>query len=792
MHKPNRAGGDDCGAVLLDRTRSAVLLDVDGQPVGFATEDLDLSRAHSESIRRNDVLYSILQRARSVLAANPDGPFPLTIKSGRKRDVYLYRLFSTRSDASLHVLLLGPGELDSERASESDQVAVVNRDLQVLWSNLADGHRSQGPPPDVFCHDVWDPKDPPHCPVATCLATGLPSRAEVEIDDVPWVVRAYPIRTTSEDEDEQEPIAALRVGRPLSQILRAPAALFSVDPEGKINTWNSTALSFSLYGSDELFGKHLWIAVGVPELRDLLARVRQDGDEGTVRRVIEPTGNGAERLGIEIMAIDNRESSHIVALWDIPRVSENYEDWHRNVIENASDLIYRYRIAPEEKFEYVSPSAIDLLGYSQEELISEMTLEDLVAPEDQSVVREILTGKFNPSHPFVMRWKCRDGKIIWTEQNLTPLHRGFAHKAVVFDGIARDVTRRVEMERELHYLSFHDSLTGLYNRAYFNEELARLESGRADPVSFISTDMDYLKLINDTLGHGEGDEVLRAFADVLSNTFRGSDVVARIGGDEFAVILARTDSDTVDELTQRLRNNLQKHNRRYSELPLSVSIGRSTRSPGEKLEETLNRADRDMYRVKLRHSDSSVMSLIQYLLFLLWKKEGIDNEYVNWLTSLAASVGERLNLPREEINGLRELTRVYDLGKVAIDDEILKKGGPLSDKEWEQMKDHSVIGHRVALSVPHLSHMASLILHHHEWWDGSGYPRGLGQREIPLASRILAVVDAYGAMLRGRPYQEPMSPEEALEELKKGAGSQFDPRVVEVMVDLLSSAEDPS
>ncbi|MFW5897217.1 MAG: PAS domain-containing protein, partial [Bacillota bacterium] len=430
---------------MPERTRSAVLLDVDGQPVGFATEDLDLARVNPEAIRQEDTLHHISQRARSLLAANPEGPFPLNVRLGPERNAHLYRLFSTRSDTSLHVLLLGTGESDGENASEHDQIAVVNRNLAVLWSNHTEMRRSHRPAAELYCHDLWNPRDPPHCPVTTCLTTGLPSRAEVEIDNIPWVVRVYPIRTTSEEADAREAIAALRVARPLSQVVRAPAALFSVDVEGKVTGWNSKASDFSLSGPDELLGKEIWLAVGLPELECLLAQVSPaNGNTTAIRKVITPTGEGTERIGIEIMPADGRETAWFVTLWDIPKVAGVDEGWYRNVVENASDLIYRYRISPEEGFEYVSPSAANILGYPASELISSMTLGDLVSPEDRPVVEEILTGKFDPSHPFVMRWRCRNGRIIWTEQNLTPVHRGFADRAVVFDGIARDVTRRVE------------------------------------------------------------------------------------------------------------------------------------------------------------------------------------------------------------------------------------------------------------------------------------------------------------------------------------------------------------
>ncbi|MDZ7760636.1 MAG: diguanylate cyclase [Desulfovermiculus sp.] len=354
----------------------------------------------------------------------------------------------------------------------------------------------------------------------------------------------------------------------------------------------------------------------------------------------------------------------------------------------------------------------------------------------------------------------------------------------------RDITERKKAEEELRHMSFHDSLTGLYNRNFFEESMTRLQDGRYMPLGILTCDLDGLKFINDTLGHQSGDELLIQTAELLRNSFRSSDVIARIGGDEFAVLVPETDQKILEMLSQRLRSSVQEYNNHNPRLPLSLSIGFavSNHSPIN-LQSLFREADDRMYRDKIHHAGSARSAIVQALTGTLGARDFDTEGHYERLQELAASLARSAEMTENETNDLFLLVRFHDLGKVGIPDRILFKPGPLTEEEWEEMKKHSEIGYRIAQSVPDLKPIADCILKHHENWDGTGYPQGVQGFEIPLPSRILAIVDAYDAMISDRPYRQAMPHEEAIAELKRCAGTQFYPPLVEKFILVLGQVD---
>jgi diguanylate cyclase (GGDEF)-like protein/PAS domain S-box-containing protein len=354
----------------------------------------------------------------------------------------------------------------------------------------------------------------------------------------------------------------------------------------------------------------------------------------------------------------------------------------------------------------------------------------------------------------------------------------------------RNITERKRFEEQLKYYSLHDQLTGLYNRALFEEELKRLGGGREYPVTIISADLDNLKLINDTLGHDKGDLLLRAAAEVMKKSLRASDILARVGGDEFVVILPRTGAETVNEILKRISSHISSHNRQNPQLPLSISLGWSTAEDESKLlEDVYGEADDLMYRDKFRKGVDTKVQTTKTLLLALGERDFLTAGHAQRLATLSRKVGEKLNLSPKKLSGLVLLSQVHDLGKVGLPDRIVFIKGPLSEAEWEIMRRHPEKGYRIALSSTDLFRIADLILKHHERWDGGGYPLGLAGEEIPVECRIMAVVDAFDAMTSERPYRGARSREEAIGELKKCAGSQFDPKVVDAFFSVLEQED---
>ena len=336
-------------------------------------------------------------------------------------------------------------------------------------------------------------------------------------------------------------------------------------------------------------------------------------------------------------------------------------------------------------------------------------------------------------------------------------------------------------EKYLKYLSFHDKLTGLYNRAYFSEELKRLNTPRTLPLSIIIGDVNGLKLINDAFGHEKGDLLLKKIARILKKCFRKEDIIARWGGDEYIVILPNTINEVSVAIIDRAREACK--NKSTVTLPLSISLGSATKNdPSKDVKEVIREAEDLMYRHKFIEHQSIRTSIISSLETVLKEKDYKDEKNLKYIRDLTNIFGHKLNLSDKKLRELNLLVTLHDIGKVAIADSILPKPEELTQEEWKVVKKHPEIGYQIAESSIEFSSIAEPILYHHEWWNGKGYPQGLKREQIPILARMIAIIDAYTAMITDRPYRKALSREQAIEELKEGAGVQFDPRLADIFI----------
>ncbi len=355
-------------------------------------------------------------------------------------------------------------------------------------------------------------------------------------------------------------------------------------------------------------------------------------------------------------------------------------------------------------------------------------------------------------------------------------------------GYIIDLTDYNHAQQEVRYLSFYDKLTGIHNRAFFEEQLALLDKPEYLPLSLIMGDVNGLKLVNDALGHLHGDKLLVEVASRIQATCRQNDIVARWGGDEFLVLLPRTQENIATNISERIRISVEGWE--LEGIQVSISLGTATKETmSENMDDVLSRAEERMYRNKLLQQHSNRNAIISTLVKTLQSKSYETEEHARHLRDLAAAVGKKLALPSNEIDELELLATLHDIGKVSIPDHILKKATALSSDEWEVMKKHSEVGFRIAKATPELVPIAEGILAHHERWDGKGYPLGLGGEEIPLIARIISIANAYYVMIEGRPYKEKISPKEAISELKRCSGTLFDPQLVEVFTDIIESSD---
>ncbi|MGE5396372.1 MAG: PocR ligand-binding domain-containing protein [Chitinophagales bacterium] len=450
---------------------------------------------------------------------------------------------------------------------------------------------------------------------------------------------------------------------------------------------------------------------------------------------------------------------------------------------NASPNAEAISTLNDGRFILVNESFCRIVGFQRNEIIGKTPIElgIWVNPADGKKMRQMLLRDV-PVRDMEFNFRRKSGEI-WIGL--------FSAVKIDIDGgtcqlsIAGDITDRKRSEEEIKYLSFHDKLTGLYNRAFFEAELERLDTERQLPISLIMGDVNGLKLINDALGHHEGDNVLITVAATLKSSCREEDIVARWGGDEFIILLPRCDKETASKILKRINNRCEDINN----LPIqtSISLGLASKNlTSTDLKEVIREAEDKMYRHKLLADRSTRNSFILSLENTLWARSHETKEHCERIRCIAQTIGQAIALPDSEMDNIKLVSLLHDIGKIAIPNNILDKPGKLSPEEWETIRKHPETGYRIALSSPDIAPIADAILYHHERWDGNGYPMGLRGDEIPLISRIIAIADAYDVMINGRPYQKAHTREKVLEELAACAGTQFDPQLVKRALEVFS------
>ena len=355
-------------------------------------------------------------------------------------------------------------------------------------------------------------------------------------------------------------------------------------------------------------------------------------------------------------------------------------------------------------------------------------------------------------------------------------------------GAAQDITERKNSENQMRDLSNHDYLTGLYNRRYFDEAIDQLNTPDQLPLSFIIGDINGLKLINDTFGRKAGDAIVIETARIINGFCGQDDVLAKTGGDEFSILLPQTSHDATVALIKQIQSSCEEHQVKLGNevYQISISFGTGTKeNMNTDMDDVYIKAEDNMNQHKLLEKRSSYNAIISSIQASLTAKSHETEAHSERLMQWVEKIGILLNLSQIDLDHLNLLATLHDIGKIGISEQILNKSGKLDDGEWTEMKKHPEIGYRIALSTPNLAPIADYILCHHERWDGNGYPQRLAGKAIPLLSRILTVVDAYDAMTQERVYRKAMSHEEALAEIKKNSGTQFDPQIVKSFLDIV-------
>jgi diguanylate cyclase (GGDEF)-like protein/putative nucleotidyltransferase with HDIG domain len=376
-----------------------------------------------------------------------------------------------------------------------------------------------------------------------------------------------------------------------------------------------------------------------------------------------------------------------------------------------------------------------------------------------------------------------------TNGNADPTHLGFVAACLGCTAVmcAWQAQNHDRQREQLTLVSRTDPLTGCLNRRGFGERVtAELEEAMRNgrPLSLVMLDLDNFKAINDIDGHAAGDELLRWVGETLEEAVRPNDAIGRLGGDEFAVLAPGASQTNSIVIARRIRDALSER--------IGVTSGIACFPvDGMEREELYRSADARLYEMKHGHSvqigaGPRELSWAAALARAVDARMAIPVEHSSRVAEYAAGIAERLGWNDRELEHLRLAAMLHDVGKVPVPDDILQKPGPLDESEYEEVKKHAATGAEMVSRVDGVALIAPWIRHSHENFDGSGYPDGLSGDAIPLASRILLVADAFDAMTSDRPYRGALTVEAAIDQLRRNAGRQFDPRCVEAFQEYLA------
>lgn len=416
------------------------------------------------------------------------------------------------------------------------------------------------------------------------------------------------------------------------------------------------------------------------------------------------------------------------------------------------------------------------------------------------------------STPLLSRGKGIGVVNVYSKQK----HIYSANEITLLSTLANQIALTLEnalLFEEMETKATTDRLTGLYNHKHLHEVLSTemRDAERFDrPLSLLLLDIDHFKNYNDCFGHQAGDSLLKEFAHILRESVRPDDCVGRYGGEEFAVILRDMPVTRAREVAERIRQAVERYpffgreRQPLGAITVSVGIAQYPLHAGC-MEEIVKKADEALYKGKftgrnkvevyysildqlngkLNPAEKQNLGEIKTMISVISAKDKYTFGHSERVMEYARSIAIELALPEEEITWITYAAYLHDIGKIEVPWDLLATDKALTGEEWEIIHRHPVWSKNILESIPTLKPTFDMIVHHHEWYNGQGYPRGLKGKEIPLGARILAVADCFDAMTSARQFQEAMTRDKALEEMRHQAGIQFDPELVGVFARII-------
>lgn len=439
---------------------------------------------------------------------------------------------------------------------------------------------------------------------------------------------------------------------------------------------------------------------------------------------------------------------------------------------------------PNKLLSNVNQKYCDIIGYTKEEL-AHLTYIDVTHPEDIKkdidLFAELLKGEIN-TYTIEKRLIHKDKRIIWINLtvSIVPQVEGEVNVLAVIE----DINERKNAELSMHYLNYHDQLTGCLNRRSYEETIQKLDNESSLPLSIVMIDADGLKLVNDALGHLYGDELLISIANALKETILEKGLVFRIGGDEFVITLANTSYEESLKVIDEINKQVQELSVKY--FNISVSCGCSTKTLSKQsIIDTFAQAEDMMYRMKLLNSQSAIEKTLDHVLNVLFERNTFEKTHAINVMNYCSRMADALNYTSNEKDLLVKAAYIHDIGKIGLDLTLFEKKSRLNEDETKEVKRHPEIGYRILNSSNYYADVSMTVLSHHECWDGKGYPKGLKAMQIPEHARIIAIADAYDALISKDSYKDAIQKSDAFNELLSQSGRQFDPELVIKFVEII-------
>lgn len=596
---------------------------------------------------------------------------------------------------------------------------------------------------------------------------------------------------------------ALQVARDRAEMyLDIAAVLFLVvDRQGTVTLINRAGCETLGYTRAQIIGRN-WAEHFVPDTHraeslQLLARIKTGSIEGYEiheSRIVTASAEQRDIVWRNAPLYDDQGAiagilSAGVDVTELKKATNALVESERSkamLLANLPGMAFRCLSTQGFPMVFASGGSLALTGYPPAALVggSALMYNALVCTEYRELLLAETLRALTARAPLKIEYEIQtaEGERKWVLQTSQGIYseRG---EAEAIEGIVVDINESKRHFLRIQYLSDHDTLTELYNRQYYERAKARAERERPLPLTVLFADINGLKLINDAFGIEVGDHMIRKTGEIIQRCCREGDVVARSGGDEFSILSPYTDASSAAALHQRIYEAFAAYNATLQDKAQSINLSIAHgvwEDGGASFVEVIRQTDDALARRKLLDNRSHHNAMLISMMATMFERSFETEEHAERIAALSAKIGTTMGLKERELDDLHLFSMLHDIGKIGIRDEILKKPAALTAEEWMEMKKHPEIGYRIASSTPELASVAEYILSHHERWDGQGYPRGIAGEEIPLLARILAVADAYDAMTEDRVYRKGIAKDEAIAEIVRHTGTQFDPSVVEI------------